>query len=58
MKIRRTLNFIIRPIKENQSNLSLNIYYEEKYFGGDSKNDTYFYEERGVSEDASIYKTI
>lgn len=55
---RRTLNFIIRPIKEDQSTLSLNIYCEEKYFGGDFKNETYFYKEIGVSDDASIYKTI
>lgn len=55
---RRTLNFIIRPIKENQSKLSLNIYCEEKYYGGDFKNETYFYKEIGASEDAYIYKTI
>lgn len=56
---RRTLNFIIRPIQENQSKLSLNIYCEEKYFGGDSGNGPhYYYKEIGISEDIAIYKSI
>lgn len=55
---RRILNFIIKPINENQSKLSLNIYCEEKYFGGDFNNETYYYKEIGISEDTAIYKSI
>lgn len=55
---RRTLNFIIRPIAEKQSNITLNIYCEELTFSNDMSNQVYYYEDKGISDDKAIYKTI
>lgn len=55
---RRTLNFIIRPTTEKQSNITLNIYSEELTFSDDMKNRVYYYEDKGVSSDNAIYKPI
>ncbi len=55
---RRTLNFIIRPVAEKQSNVTLNIYCEELTFSNDMSNRVYYYEDKGVSNDNSIYKSI
>lgn len=55
---RRTLNFIIRPVSEKQSSITLNIYSEELTFSNDASNRVYYYEDKGISNDRTIYKPI
>lgn len=55
---RRTLNFVIRPTKNNHSKISLSIYCEENFFGGENLNRVYYYVDKGVSEDESLYKEV
>lgn len=53
---RRTLNFIIRSIDDTITKITLNIYIEEFVFHGSHKS--YYYEEKGISNDIPMYKTI
>ncbi len=55
---RRTLNFIIRPATEKQSNITLNIYCEDLIFSGDMSNRVDYYEDKGISSDISLYKNV
>lgn len=55
---RRTLNFIIRPAAEKQSSIILNIYSEDFIFSNDVSNRIYYYEDKGISDDKTIYKSI
>lgn len=54
---RRILNFILRP-KGRITAISLNIYLEERFFGGDISDRSYYYEEKGVLEDKAAYQEI
>jgi len=54
---RRILNFILRS-KGRITAISLNIYLEERFFGGDVSDRSYYYEEKGVLEDKAAYQEI
>jgi len=54
---RRILNFILRS-KGRITAISLNIYLEERMFGGDISDRSYYYEEKGVLEDKVAYQEI
>lgn len=47
---RQYFNFIIRPSKEKQSSITLNIYSEELIY-----NEDYFYLDKGIIKDKTIY---
>lgn len=55
---RRTLNFIIRPVAERQSNITLNIYCEVLTFSSDGSNLVCYYVDKGISSDSRIYEPI
>jgi len=51
---RRTVNFLIRPLEENQSNVSIDIYIDEHYY----LEEGYSYKDGGKSDDLELYKNI
>ena len=55
---RRTLNFIIKPINENLSQITLNIRCEEKKWGGSQSGYVYYYDDKGVSQNSDLYQTV
>lgn len=55
---RRTLNFVIRPINENLSQITLNIRCEEKHWGGSESGHVYYYDDKGVSQNSNLYQNI
>ncbi|SHI57111.1 hypothetical protein [Bacteroides stercorirosoris] len=55
---RRTLNFIIKPMNENLSQITLNIRIEERHWGGNESGHVYFYEDKGVSQNSDLYQTV
>ena len=55
---RRTLNFVIRPINENLSQITLNIRCEEKHWGGSESGHVYYYDDKGVSQNSDLYQNI
>lgn len=55
---RRTLNFIIRPSKEHKTIARLTIYLEDRNFGGDNLSRTYYYEDKGICNDESVYQEV
>ena len=55
---RRTLNFIIKPMNENLSQITLNIRLEERHWGGNESGHVYFYEDKGVSQNSDLYQTV
>lgn len=55
---RRTLNFIISPIESERSKITLLIYIEEQFFNMGSSDRVFYYRDKGVSHDSSLYKNI
>lgn len=55
---RRTLNFVIRPINENLSQITLNIRCREKHWGGSESGQVYYYDDKGVSQNSDLYQNI
>mgnify|MGYP000172958561 FL=1 len=53
---KRILNFLIRPIHENLAQITLDIYIEEFVFHG--THNAYYYEDKGISNDSSVYIMI
>ncbi|MGY5254152.1 hypothetical protein [Sphingobacterium spiritivorum] len=54
----RTLNFLIQPDDSNRALITLNIYQEDKIFGGDIHNKTAYDEDNGLSDDPRLYQEI
>lgn len=54
----RTLNFLIQPDDSNRTLITLNIYQEDKIFGGDIHNKTAYDEDNGLSNDPRLYQEI
>lgn len=54
----RTLNFLIQPDDSNRALITLNIYQEDKIFGGDIHNKTAYDEDNGLSNDPRLYQEI
>lgn len=55
---KRTLNFIIRSVEENKSKITLSIYCEEQLFNTNSSSRVYYYQDKGISEDLTLYEEI
>ncbi|MBE8721951.1 hypothetical protein [Sphingobacterium pedocola] len=53
---RRTLNFLVKPNGKAKAQIDLNIFLEERFFGGDIHNRTFYYAERELLEDPKEYQ--
>ena len=54
---RRTVNFVLRQLG-GQTKITLSIYLEEHYFGGEISPRTYYYKDCGIVEDAGAYREL
>jgi len=54
---RKTMNFILRT-EGNKTKVTLSIYMEQYYFGGNSSTRSYYYEDKGIMTDASVYRNF
>ena len=54
---KRTMNFFLKQVS-NQTQVTLSIYMEQYYFGGSSSSRSYYFEDKGIMTDASVYKEI
>jgi hypothetical protein len=52
----RTLNFLVKPNGKAKAQIDLNIFLEERFFGGDIHNRIYYYAERELLEDPKEYQ--
>ncbi|CAM3773592.1 hypothetical protein MUGA111182_08755 [Mucilaginibacter galii] len=54
---KRTMNFFLKQVG-NQTQVTLNIYMEQYYFGGNSSSRSYYFEDKGIITDASVYREV
>jgi hypothetical protein len=54
---KRTMNFFLKQVG-NQTQVTLSIYMEQYYFGGNSSSRSYYFEDKGIMTDASVYQGI
>lgn len=54
---KRTMNFFLKQVGD-QTKVTLSIYMEQYYFGGNSPNRSYYFEDKGIINDASVYQSI
>ncbi|GGH30052.1 hypothetical protein FAZ19_21585 [Sphingobacterium alkalisoli] len=55
---RRTLNFLVKPNGKAKAQINLNIFLEERFFGGDIHNRSYYYAEKELLEDPTEYQRV